>query len=266
MKLLSQTTTAELVFDEAKNLAPNFGVNQIDPDLKAYFDPTTGKSELCVPTSLSHFLIYQMGITHALPISSSVPGVSQNLQTIDANSLIIDLSKRCKTDFKKGTNGMNFMNCIGDAMNAYYGKSVSIDRIMKSSTDLQYPNNVQWQNRAPDIADISNALKNGDPILASVGWWKIDPITKVWSSTSGHEIMIYGYGWENYFQDNLLQLNIMDPEFTWTTSPTTSDYNNVMAIRRHDLPSSSIFFDGRGFNGQVSRAFLNSLTIIHINH
>ena len=263
MKFLSQKTTAELVFDEAINIAPNFGINQIDSDLKAYFNPTTGKSELCVPTSLSHFLIYQMGITHALPIQTSVPGVSENLQTIDANTLIIDLTKRCKTDLSNGTNGLNLMNCIGEVANAYYGKDVTVDRIMKSSTDPQYPSYVQWQNRSPDINDITNALKNGEAILASIGWWKIDPITNVWSSNTGHEFMIYGYGWENYFQDNLLQLNILDPEFTWVTSTITSDFNNVMAIRRKDLSTSSIFLDGRGFNGQVSRAFLNSLTIIH---
>ncbi|MBC7538503.1 MAG: hypothetical protein H7281_06770 [Bacteriovorax sp.] len=266
MKMLSQQTTSELVFDEAMNIAPNFGVNQIDPDLKPYFDPATGKSELCVPTTLSHFLIYQMGITHALPIQTNVPGVSQDLQSIDANALIVDLTKRCKTDLAKGTNGTNLMNCIGEAMQVYFGESISIDRIMKSSNDQKYPSYVQWENRTPELADIKNSIKNGDPVLASVNWWKIDPVTKIWTTTSGHEFMVYGYGWENYFQENLLQLDIMDPEYNWITSTTSSDFNTEMAIRRKDLPSSSIFLDGRGFNGQVSRGYLNSLTIIHIKH
>lgn len=266
MKMLSQQTTSELVFDESMNIAPNFGINQIDPDLRPYFDPETGKSELCVPASLSNFLVYQMGITHTLPILANVPGVSQDLQSIDANALIVDLAKRCKTDPSKGTNETNLMNCIGEVMNVYFGESLTIDNIIKSSIDPKYPSYVQWENRAPKLEDIKKALKNGDPVLASVDWWKIDPTSKLWTRSGGHEFMIYGYGWESYFQDNLLQLDIMDPAFTWTSSTTSSSYNNEMAIRHKDVATSSIFLDGRGFNGQVKRGYLSSLTIIHINH
>jgi hypothetical protein len=264
MKLLSQATTAQQVFDEAVNIAPNFGINQLDEGLKPYFNPANGKSELCVPTSFANFLTYQMGITHKLPISTNVPGVSSDLQSIDANALVTDLTKRCKTDLATGTASNNFMNCIGEAMQTYFQKDAKVERINLPFKDLNFPSYVEWKNRAPDLTDIQQAIKNGDVVLASVAWYKIDPTTQKWVTTSGHEFVIYGYGRENYFENNLLQLAVLDPEFIWNMTNTTSDYNLVMAIRRKDDPNSSIFLDGRGFNGQVSRGYLRSLTIIHL--
>ncbi|MGZ3790239.1 MAG: hypothetical protein ACXVLQ_17030 [Bacteriovorax sp.] len=264
LKKLSESTTAQYAFDEAINLSANFGVNQLDPELRPYFSPIDGKSELCVPTTLSQFIIYQMAVTKKLPITTNVPGVSSDLQTIDANALIIDLSKRCKTDYAHGTNGDNLMICLGDVFSDYFGKKVAIKRIMKSDQGA-YPAYVNWENRIPDLLDIREALKNGSPVIGSVGWNSIDPQTKKWVYSSGHVFGIYGYSWEKYFQDNILQLNIMDPYFVWSTSQEASLFNIASAIRHRDDPASSIFLDGRGFNGQNKRGFLGSLTIIDFN-
>ncbi|MBC7712209.1 MAG: hypothetical protein H7177_02660 [Rhizobacter sp.] len=261
LKKLSSATTAQFSFDEAINLSANFGTTQMDPDLKPYFGPTTGKSELCVPTTLANYLIYQMAITQKLPISDKVPGVSKDLTTIDANALIIELSKKCKTNYDTGTNSDNLMVCIGDVFNEYFGKKVAIKRIVKADK-VTNPDYVTWENRQPDINDLREAMKKGLPVLGSVNWNIIDPVTKKWKYTSGHVFGIFGYSWEKYFENNLLQLQIMDPAYVWTVSTQTSVYNNVTAIRRRDEVDSSIFIDGRGFNGQTSRGWLGAATII----
>jgi hypothetical protein len=264
LKKLSENTTAQLAFDEAFNLSANFGVNQLDEELKPYFGPTTKKSELCVPTTLSHLLIYHMAVLKDLPISTNVPGVSADLQSINANALIIDLSKRCKTDYDKGTNGDNLVGCLGEVFSTYFNKNISVKRIFKTDLPVINPKYVEWENRVPDLSDIKDSIKNGIPLMGSVGWNAIDPVTHRWVYTGGHEFGIFGYSWEKYFENNILQLNIMDPEYIWSVPQDTSVFNIVSAIRHRDDPTSSIFFDGRGFNGQNKRAFFGSLLIIKI--
>ena len=266
MKLLSTATTNQVVFDESVNLAPNFGVSQNDPDLKPYFSPKTGFSELCVPTTFSHFLTYQMGITHQLPISTSVPGVSSDLQSIDMNALIVDLAHRLKTDYTTGTTGDNFVSGINDVMMNYFGKSVSIDKILNSTSPRPYPQNVRWQNRDPELVDIRNALSAGDPLIGDVDWYHIDTTTKNWVYDGGHVFMIYGYSRESYFQENMLELALMNPKWIWTNSTTSADFDNTLAMRSTQDQTSSIFFEGRGFQGQTQRGFLKSLTTVHISN
>jgi hypothetical protein len=258
LKKLSEQTTAQHAFDEAINISANFSINQIDPDLKPYFSPTTQKSNLCVPTTLANFLIYQMAVTKQLPISTNVPGVSADLQTIDANQLIIDLLKKCKTDFDNGTNQNNVVACLGDITSLYFNKKVKIKRIVNDVNAINQ-DYVEFENRRPDLKDIRDILKTGSPVIASVGWNSFDPQTNKWVYTNGHVFGIYGYSWKKYFGDNILQLDISDPEYVWQVPQDTSVFNIASGIRMRDDPNSSIFLDGRGFNGQFKRGFLGSL-------
>ena len=266
LKLLSADTTAQDVFADAINLAPNFGINDSDEGLKPYFNPANGESNLCAPTALADFLVYQMAITHLLPITAAVPGISADLKSIDANALVIDLYHRCKTDPATGTLGPDLMNCMGDAIKAYYGKSITIDHIFKydANTDFHFPTYVKWINKDPDFTDITAAIRNGDPVLTQIDWWSSAPDHSNPHRVGGHYFPIFGYARQDYFQDNLLQLDITDtsPISPWSVNQLNSDYNSVTALRNNN--NSYIFLDGRGFNGQTVRGFIGQLTIIHI--
>lgn len=266
LKLLSQDTTAQDVYLETYNLSPNFGVNDYDDGLKAYFNPQNGESNLCAPTTLAEYLIYQMAITKALPITTRVPGVRADLKSIDANALVIDLIQKCKTDPVTGTLGPDLMNCMGASVQEYFGKNIQIDHIFSydASTDFHFPKYVTWINKEPSFEDIAEALRKGDPVLTQVDWWSSAPNHTNPHKAGGHYFPIFGFARQNYFGDNLLQLDITDPAPTspWVVNSHNSDFNVVTALRNKDNPY--IFLDGRGFLGQEKRAFLGQLTIIHI--
>lgn len=265
LKKLSEATTAQLVFDQAVNISANFGLWQKDSELSDFFNKKNHKSFLCGPTTIAHYIIYHMAVTHRYPITANVPGVSLDLKSIDANQLILDLAIRCKTDFNTGTNGNNLVACVGDAIFSYFGKTVTIDRILNSSDPLiRNPSFVNWQNRNPDFSDIKSALDRGEPVIASIDWKAVDPSTNAIVRNGGHIFPIYGYASQNYFGNNLLQLAITDPDAPgpWSVNDKNSDYNIVTAFRERDQ-SGYIFLDGRGFSGQTDRAYLKQLIILH---
>lgn len=237
----SKSFAAQILNFSDLQISSNFNITQDDSDLKPYFSQA-GKSELCIPTSLAQYLIYEMGVTNKLPITTKVPGVSSNLKSIDANALIVDLSKKCKTNYDKGTSTNNLMVCIGEAIKDYYGKKVSVKRVMKGP-NIIHPDYVQWEERNPDITDIAEALKNGSSIIATVNWNKFDPETNRWVYNGAHAVGIYAHSSEKYFENNVLQLQVMDP---------LSIGEVVTTIRRNDNPETSVFLDGRGFLGSLA--------------
>jgi hypothetical protein len=265
MKLLSQATTSQLVFDESINLAANFGINQNDSGLQSLFDPATGKSPLCAPSNLAMYIAYQMGITHRLPVTTHVPGVSADLQSIDLNALVTDLAKnQCFTTAQE-TSTQNFMKCLGSAFEKYFGVSVTVDRISANDANTSYPSFIRRNNKVPDLADIRASLKKGEPVIASLGWYAYNPQTKNWVRSGGHEVQIYGYSWESYFNDDLLELAIMNPLTPWPTSTTNADNDLTMAAKNYYSDQTySVFLDANHFQGQEKRAFIEALNIIHL--
>lgn len=266
LKVLSEKTTAQIVFDEAKNISPNFGLSQFDEGLKPYFSKNDGSSYLCGPTTLAQFIIYHMAITKKLPINSKVPGLSQDMKSIDANQLIIDLAKMCQTDFESGTNEQNYVLCVSNALKVYFNKSVTIDWVAEPFITQEFPKNIKLQNRLPTFSDIKNAIKKDIPVISWVYLREFDPINnKLKEATAAHIFPIFGYAYQNYFQNFTLQLNVTDPAAAvrWEVNKETSDFSTVSAFRSKKL-TESIFLDGRGFNGIAERAYLNQLLIVNI--
>ncbi len=264
MKAPGESSTAPFSFDESVNRAPNFFSSQIDADLKAA--PKGQVSQLCAPASLAHIMAYEMGIKHGLPISTKVPGVASDLKSIDLNPLILDLGKRCKTDPKKGTTLANFVPCITNAFQDYFGTNVPVTSIVKSPTPAAFPSSVKWRNEDPSLTDIREALKNGDPVLASVDWQKYDRATKKWTFIAGHIFVLYGYNWVSYWKDNTLSLNIMNPLTDPSNNDSVADFDTVLAFKKsQDSSNDSILLESSaGFDGAAARGFLRSLTILHL--
>ncbi len=266
LKVLSQKTTAQIVFDEAKNISPNFGLSQFDEGLKSYFSKNDGSSFLCGPTTLAQFIIYHMAITKKLPINSKVPGLSQDQKSIDANQLIVELAKLCKTDFESGTEEQNYVSCVSNALKIYFNKSASIDWIADPFLTAELPKNIKLQNRLPTFSDIKNAIKKDIPLIAWVLLREFDPVNnKLKEASTAHIFPIFGYAYQNYFQNFALQINVTDPAAAvpWVVNQNNSDFSTVSAFRSKKL-TESIFLDGRGFNGVEDRAYLSQLLIINI--
>ena len=160
------------------------------------------------------------------------------------------------------------MNCIGDAFQSYFSETPTVDRIesLGSAAVSPYPSYVNLENRSPDLDDIRNALDQGNPVIVSVSWEKYNAVTQVWTRTGGHEFVVYGYDWEAYWLNNMLNMDIMNPESSALFDPNASRYSSVMAIKHTESsPDSSIFMDSAsGFTGNGDRAFLHTLTIIHV--
>lgn len=267
LKVLSQKTTAQLVFDEAKNISPNFGLWQYDEGLKPYFSKTDGTSFLCGPTTLAQFIIYHMAITKKLPINRKVPGISSDLKSIDANQLIIGLAKLCKTDFESGTNEQDYAVCISNALRNYFNKSATIHWIGDVFLTQELPKNIKLEGRPPTFSDIKNAIKNDIPVISWVLLRDYDPVNnRLKEANAAHIFPIFGYAYQNYFQDFALQLNVTDPAAAvrWEVNQNNSNFTTVSALRSKSL-TENIFLDGRGFNGIEDRAYLHQLLIVNIN-
>jgi hypothetical protein len=262
LKLLGTDTVSLRPYDEAVNLSPNFGLNQTDEGLKPYFDPANGESQLCAPTSLAHLLIYKMGISRELPISTRVPGVSADGNSIDANTLIIDLAKRC--DSIKGTSLQNQPACITKAVADYFGKNVTIDYYDSSPDEKPFDKNVTRISRQPLLTDIKLSLDMGEPILASIGWYTVNAVKNEWKPEDSHKIVLYGYEGLHNTTPNVLNLFETDPRWKWRENYDVARYDLITAFQTWKNGESSIFVDGDGFKLSSEAAFLTNLIILHI--
>jgi hypothetical protein len=257
LKKVSNETNSQ----DSVNLSANFNLNQLDSDLKPYFSPVDGSSQLCAPVTLAQFILYNMAITKKLPITRKVPGVSTNLKKIDASKLIVAVAKKCKTDFTNGTYKAPLMDCLGDIFSTYFDKTISVKQI-EASQDV-FPHYVDLENKAPRLSDITASLKKGQPLMTFLGLGSYDPIGRRWMISSGHFVGIYGFSAKTYAENNKMQLMVANP-----LAMKTKESFDTLTTANQDLDTDVLFSakDIR-FNGASTsdKAIIKFLTVISID-
>lgn len=263
MKILSSKTTAQILFDEAVNISANFSVAQYHKGLKNFFNPISNESELCLPASFAHMLLYKMGITHELSVSELVPGISSDLKSIDANKLIIDLIYRCNTDVKSGTKMIDFLNCIQPVSKAYFNKELHISHIQKLPANdpvlkTLSQENFEFKNQWPNLLDIQSSLKSNIPLLILIGWYEFNSVSNKWERNGGHFFDIYGYNSFKDLQTETINLVTMNALWIAQTSDSESVFD-IISVFQNDK-SMPIFIEGTLFPGIKKRGFIEAVT------
>lgn len=253
--------TDSKVFDESVIFSPNFAINQNDPSLSDLFS-SKGVSNLCFPTALAEDLVY-LAAYHSPKFSAlQLHGLSGNL--INPNSVVRQLTTLCRTDFNKGTDSLDAINCSLEIL-----KQSGYDT---GATQLISPFNqsatLPITSREVTIKDIREALKTGNPIILEIAWFKFDSTTNQWVHDNGHYFTVFGYDYNTSWGEDQIQVKVVNPEMNYNTARKYALFDTVTIQRYSPQPGITypahrpFILSGNGFSGATDRGFLGMLLTV----
>lgn len=272
--LLLGVQTAHADFDESVNFAPPFSVNQNDKELSDLFDPTNGKSSLCVPTTLANIVAYQA--EWRIPAPYSKLALVQEPETGDYDEQVRYFAKQCGTDPVNGTVVAHAANCMRQFYrnSGYFNGWVYLIG-MEENTD---PVSVAfWHGLRPlAIEDIRYYVGSQVGVLMDVYWEEQqDPTTtpapnplqsEPWVRKGGHTFMIAGYDYNYSWGQNQIQLKVVNPENTYTTGDTSTHYDEVTMTSLSSSdgtfpPGFTYVLSGTGFSTGKVRGYVRNIMV-----
>lgn len=208
-------------YDESINHSPAFYVWQNDPGLSSYFTKTfpdgSGVTDLCIPSTLSNILLYQYSQRTPLVSSLKLSGVSSDGKTIDTALLVKGFLEKCDLTNTTKINPLSAAQCVA----SYYqeaGLSNAKVKVIRNLGTQPVVSGVEYENRAPTIADVHQALKDGYEVSAAIAFMKWDPILKKWIKTSSHAINLFGYSYLNSDEDQKITVYLSNPTRAYNTN------------------------------------------------
>jgi hypothetical protein len=253
--------TDPYIFDESVIFSPNFAINQNDPALSDLFNKE-GKSNLCFPTAFAEALVYLYGYHSAKFENLKIAGLIDDGKSIEPNSLIRDLAKKCKTDPEKGTQGLDAIDCVSSLFTQSGYKLGDTQLISPFST---YPLVLK---REPTIEDIRNYIKKGNPLILEIAWYSYDTTKKNWIRHNGHYINVFGYDYNRSWGENQIELKVVNPELNYSNKRDSAIWDTITLEKYSSQPGitypsdRSFILSGHGFGGTKKRAFSGMLLIL----
>ncbi len=258
-----QPQTDSKVFDESVVFAPNFAINQNDPALSDLFS-ANGVSNLCFPTALAQNLIYLQAYGKTQLSGLRLAGQSADSKSINPNELVRQLSTLCHTNPANGTDSLDALNCTLSMLSQSGLATGNTQLISPFNHDTTLP----IISRAVTIKDIRDALKTGTPVLLEAAWFSFDPRTQTWSRQGGHYVGVYGYDYDKWWGENLIQLKVINPETRYDSSRQNALFDTITVERVSEQPGITypanrpFILSGSGFGGLTKRAFLGMMMTV----
>jgi hypothetical protein len=121
------------------------------------------------------------------------------------------------------------------------------------------------ESRPVELADIRDAIDSGSPVLLEVAWFKFDEVTKTWTHDSGHYVGVYGYDYDEMWDENMIQVKVINPETTYGSSRKYADFDTITITRVSPqegikYPKNRPYFvSGSHFSGMTMRGFVGMM-------
>lgn len=266
---IKESQTSKWVYDLTFNQAPPVSVYQYHPGLSDLFSKE-GASMLCFPTALATSLIKQIAYQENPLKLETLPGLSADKKKIDANELVRDLFKRCRTDAEEGTDFVNGADCIYD----FYRDS----GFVKPNIELMIKVRLQTENteikriyKRVEINDIIKSLNAGFEVIGYVEFEIPNQAEARWDRDAGHFINIFGYAKQIPWQDMTI-LFVSNPLRNYPTDNEIRTYDSIFAQTikstqqmKIDYETGNIVFEGTQMQGNISRSFLTGILSFKAN-
>ena len=266
-----QSAIAGEAYDESVDFAPPYSVNQNDPSLANLFDPSNGKSSLCVPTTLANIVADQFAWRE--PNFSKLRLIAQPEQE-DYAQQVRTFAQQCGTSPTQGTIVSKAAQCLRN----FYRQSGYLNSWVylignEENTD---PQSVQFFHgaRPLSINDIRYYVSNQVGVFMDIFWEEAqqdDPIfgppTTTWSQKGGHTFMIAGYDYDLAWGQSQIQLKVVNPLSDYIQGDSLNHYDeitmtSVVASQEKSFPPGFTYvLSGPGFDSQTVRAYVRNILV-----
>ena len=214
-------------------------------------------SQLCAPIAITHafnFLKYK----HS-------PAFSSLNLTGSYQSQIRSFYQKCGTDKNNGTQYPRALSCMrkfiedsGYSAWVYMvGPDASIVPPGSSLSDIQ---------RAVSIDDIRYYVSNSAAVIMTIGWYKLNPATRVFERESGHFINIYGYDHQEQDGQNHVTLKVVNSLVNYQGRAPSEMFDTLAMKRVHGsgIPSGREFeLTGNGVNYPGYKSLVEDILIAY---
>lgn len=263
-------------FDESINQSPAFYIWQNDPGLSKYYVKTfpdgSGVTNLCIPSAISDMLLYQFTKKTQSASNLILPGISADHKNIDGSLLVEGLLSKCSIVDTNNIDAFMATACLKKFYDeaGYTNSKVKLIRNMGENSNT---GTVEYSNRAPTIADIHQAMKDGYEVSAAIAFMKWDPILKKWTKTGSHAVNVFGYSSNNADSDEKIVLYVSNPTRAYTMDFKEPIFDIASLEVNHSLeampePYSNIeikTIKGRLLNFEGKSTFLAGLILTKPN-
>lgn len=124
------------------------------------------------------------------------------------------------------------------------------------------------ESRAATVTDLRQALQKKYPVIMSVGWFEFNAPTSSWIQHSGHYIGVYGYDYNITWNEDQIQLKVLNPERQYDTTRKLPVFDTITMQKFSAQPGVTYpkhrkyIFSGSGFGGVTRRAFVGAVLVL----
>lgn len=247
-------TSSTHLFQESINHQTGFSISQNDTRLKDLFNTTTGRSELCGPTTLANIMPYLKSWR-----SNPFPNLqlAQDPLQGDYSQVVRDFINRCHTDVNSGTLVVNMAACVQQFFidSGYNHPQVTTIGSMGTGSN----------QRVATINDIRQFIKEDWALVVEMQWYIFNEQTNTWTyDNGGHYVAAVGYDYDPAWGDQI-HLKVVNPEIDYRGRNSNVRWDSIDMLAYPIKPGETYpaytryILDGYNFSGITYRGFVRNI-------
>ena len=252
-------------FDESFNFQPGLDFYQEATELKDLSG--LNGNELCWPTALTHRIMYQRELRKNPFPKLLLSGDLNHDGKVDFLDQIRYFAEpqNCNTQKDSGTSIENALSCTRN----YYKDSGYQPWVYIIGAHAEdWPKDAAKKDfvRPVNVSDLRKYLSSDLGVIMLIGWYEEDRKEKTWKWSGGHFFNVYGYDYDESWEEDRILLKIVNPDVDYKKRSASQMFDSIEMSKfvkkpEFNYPAGlSYKLHGLGFGGKSS-AFVEDIIV-----
>ncbi len=228
-------------------------------------------TNLCIPATLVNLLARARVLSSDSAGNIPLDGLSRGGKELEGSAAILGFMKACEIDPNAPIDPHAGAECTARHLRAggMAGERVHLIRRLGSRNPAP---GLRYHDRAPDLTDLTEAVRSGDEIALTLAFMTWDKNLKKWNKSGSHMVNVTGYALNP--GENRLVLHISNPTRRYRMDGVTPVFDTIQIQPQElNLPAPSPYaplrvttVSGRLIEFEGKTTFVGGLIRVRTSH